>query len=223
MPLASSAAQNIKPPESHPEGNVEEMTKTLESVDRKQIQPTPLDTWEVQACTVLNEPDVTFLRALKMANRIQEPEKVIRNYRAALEVEEIAAASAFLYRLCRLLDEDPGVLVSEFGGAFLLETWVEEEKYLIAMILERIRCQQPAARGNESGQRSRWGDVARGRIDRKVRLSEVVHILEDLAMRYAEKADSEETVGNPRGMRQDLWKSKGIVEAADTLRKLFLA
>jgi signal recognition particle subunit SEC65 len=63
--------------------------------------------------------------------------------------------------------------------------------------------------------------VAHGKSGKKISLDEVIDILEDLALRYAEKADSENTLGNPRGMRQDLWKSKGIIEAADLLRKMF--
>ena len=122
------------------------MAAGLDAIDRTRTQPTALDTWEVQVCDVLNEPDMTFLRALKMANRVKEPEKVIRYYRAALEVGKDAAASAFLYRLCRLLDENPEVLVQEFGGAYLMEAWVEEEKYLVEMIRERIGCHKPGLR-----------------------------------------------------------------------------
>ncbi len=197
------------------------MAKNLEDIDRTRIQPTPSDALQVQVCGVLNEPDMTFLRALKMANRIEEPEKVIRYYRAALETREESAASAFLHRLCRLLDENPDVLVREFGGAFLLEAWVEEEKVLIEMIVERIRCQTPAVQWNKRIRKSPWIDRSHGRGARRVSLDEVIHILEDLAMHYAEKADSENTVGNPRGMRQDLWKSKGVFEATEILRKMF--
>jgi hypothetical protein len=197
------------------------MASALESIDRTRIEPTASDTWEVEECEVSNEPDMTFLRALKAANRVQDPEKVIRYYRAALAVREDAAASAFLYRLCRLLDENPDVLVGEFGGAYLLEAWVEEESYLVDMIKARICSNNTDVHWNERTLRGAWGDVALGKSDKNIRLDEVIDILEDLALRYAEKADSENTVGNPRGMRQDLWKSKGIVEAADLLRKMF--
>ena len=197
------------------------MASALESIDRTRIEPTASDTWEVEECEVSNEPDMTFLRALKAANRVQDPEKVVRYYRAALAVREDAAASAFLYRLCRLLDENPDVLVREFGGAYLLEAWVEEESYLVDMIKARIRVNNTDVRWNERTRRGAWGDGALGKSDKNIRLDEVIDILEDLALRYAEKADSENTVGNPRGMRQDLWKSKGIVEAADLLRKMF--
>ena len=197
------------------------MASALESIDRTRIEPTASDTWEVEECEVSNEPDMTFLRALKAANRVQDPEKVVRYYRAALAVREDAAASAFLYRLCRLLDENPDVLVREFGGAYLLEAWVEEESYLVDMIKARICCNNKDVHWNERTRRGAWGDVALGKSDKNIRLDEVIDILEDLALRYAEKADSENTVGNPRGMRQDLWKSKGIVEAADLLRKMF--
>jgi hypothetical protein len=197
------------------------MASALDSIDRTRIEPTASDTWEVEECEVSNEPDMTFLRALKAANRVQDPEKVVRYYRAALAVREDAAASAFLYRLCRLLDENPDVLVREFGGAYLLEAWVEEESYLVDMIKARIRVNNTDVRWNERTRRGAWGDGALGKSDKNIRLDEVIDILEDLALRYAEKADSENTVGNPRGMRQDLWKSKGIVEAADLLRKMF--
>jgi hypothetical protein len=197
------------------------MASALESIDRTRIEPTASDTWEVEECEVSNEPDMTFLRALKAANRVQDPEKVVRYFRAALAVREDAAASAFLYRLCRLLDENPDVLVREFGGAYLLEAWVEEESYLVDMIKARIRVNNTDVRWNERTRRGAWGDGALGKSDKNIRLDEVIDILEDLALRYAEKADSENTVGNPRGMRQDLWKSKGIVEAADLLRKMF--
>lgn len=197
------------------------MASALESIDRTRIEPTASDTWEVQVCEVSNEPDMTFLRALKAANRVEEAEKVVRYYRAALAVREDAAASAFLYRLCRLLDENPDVLVREFGGAYLLEAWVEEESYLVEMIKERIGRNNTDLHWNERTRRGPWDDVAHGKSGKKISLDEVVDILEDLALRYAERADSENTVGNPRGMRQDLWKSKGIVEAADLLRKMF--
>jgi hypothetical protein len=197
------------------------MTASLENIDRTRIQPTALDTSAVQVCDVMNEPDMTFLRALKAANRVQEPEKVIRYYRASLEVRNDAAAYAFLYRLCRLLDENPEVLVHEFGGAFLLEAWVEEERYLVDMIRERICRQNPGAHWKEGALRGAWTDLRRGKSGKKVSLDEVIDILEDFALRLAEKAGVENTVGNPRGMRQDLWKSKGIVEAADLLRKMF--
>jgi hypothetical protein len=197
------------------------MASALDSIDRTRIEPTASDTWKVEECEVSNEPDMTFLRALKAANRVQDPEKVIRYYRAALAVREDAAASAFLYRLCRLLDENPDVLVGEFGGAYLLEAWVEEESYLVDMIKARICSNNTDVHWNERTLRGAWGDVALGKSDKNIRLDEVIDILEDLALRYAEKADSENTVGNPRGMRQDLWKSKGIVEAADLLRKMF--
>ncbi|MGW8321135.1 MAG: hypothetical protein ACWGSD_06240 [Thermodesulfobacteriota bacterium] len=197
------------------------MASAFESIDRTRIEPTASDTLEVQVCEVSNEPDMTFLRALKAANRVEEPEKVVRYYRAALAVREDAAASAFLYRLCRLLDENPDVLVREFGGAYLLEAWVEEERYLVQMIKERICCKNPDAHWNGQTRRGAWTDVAHGKGGKKISLDEVIDILEDLALRYAEKADSESTLGNPRGMRQDLWKSKGIVEAADLLRKMF--
>ena len=197
------------------------MAPNLESIDRTRIEPTASDTWEVQGCVVSNEPDMTFLRALKAANRVQDPEKVVRYFRAALAVREDAAASAFLYRLCRLLDENPDVLVREFGGAYLLEAWVEEESYLVEMIKERICCKNPGVHWNERTKRGAWNEVAHGKSGKKISLDEVIDILEDLALRYAEKTDSENTVGNPRGMRQDLWKSKGIVEAADLLRKMF--
>ena len=197
------------------------MASALDSIDPTRIEPTGSDTWEVEECEVSNEPDMTFLRALKAANRVQDPEKAVRYYRAALAVREDAAASAFLYRLCRLLDENPDVLVREFGGAYLLEAWVEEESYLVDMIKARICCNNTDVHWNERTRRGAWGDVALGKSDKNIRLDEVIDILEDLALRYAEKADSENTVGNPRGMRQDLWKSKGIVEAADLLRKMF--
>lgn len=197
------------------------MGARLENIDRTRIQPTALDTWEVQVCDVMNEPDMTFLRALKVANQVEEPEKVIRYYRAALEVRKDAAASAFLYRLCRLLDENPEVLVHEFGGAFLMEAWVEEEKYLVEMIRERICCQNPGLHWKERIRRDEWTDAPGPNSGKKVSLDEVIDTLEDLALRLAEKAGAENTVGNPRGMRQDLWKSKGIVEAADLLRKMF--
>lgn len=197
------------------------MAKNLEDIDRTRIQPTPSDALQVQGCGVLNEPDMTFLRALKVANRIEDPEKVIRCYRAALETREESAASAFLYRLCRLLDENPDVLVREFGGAFLLEAWVEEEKVLVEMIMERIRCQNPGAPWNRRARKKSGIDGRLGKGAKKVSVDEIIGILEDLALHYAEKADSESTVGNPRGMRQDLWKSKGIFEAADILRKMF--
>lgn len=197
------------------------MASPLKSMDRTRIEPTASDTWEVQECQVSNEPDMTFLRALKAANRVEEPEKVVRYYRAALEAREDAAASAFLYRLCRLLDENPDVVVREFGGAYLLEAWVEEERYLIEMIKQRICCKNPDTHWNRQTRKGAWNDVAHGKNDKRISLDEVIDILEDLALRYAEKADSENTVGNPRGMRQDLWKSKGIVEAADLLRKMF--
>jgi len=197
------------------------MASALDSIDRTRIEPTASDTWEVEECEVSNEPDMTFLRALKAANRVEEPEKVVRYYRAALAVREDAAASAFLYRLCRLLDENPDVLVGEFGGAYLLEAWVEEESYLVDMIKARIRVNNTDVRWSEQTRRGAWGDGALGKSGKKISLDEVIDILEDLALRYAEKADSENTVGNPRGMRQDLWKSKGIVEAADLLRKMF--
>jgi len=197
------------------------MSSALESLDRTRIEPTVSDAWDVRMCEVSNEPDMTFLRALKSANRVEEPEKVVRYYRAALAVREEAAAAAFLYRLCRLLDENPDVLVREFGGAYLLEAWVEEESYLVDMIKERICRKNPDGHWNERIRRGAWKDVAHGKSGKKISLDEVIDILEDLALRYAEKADSENTVGNPRGMRQDLWKSKGIVEAADLLRKMF--
>jgi len=197
------------------------MASPLESMDRTRIEPTASDAWEVQECEVSNEPDMTFLRALKTANRVEEPEKVVRYYRAALEAREDAAASAFLYRLCRLLDENPDVVVREFGGAYLLEAWVEEERYLIEMIKERISCKNPDTYWNRRTRKGAWDDVAHGKSDKRIGLDEVIDTLEDLALRYAEKADFENTVGNPRGMRQDLWKSKGIVEAADLLRKMF--
>jgi len=197
------------------------MASALESIDRTRIEPTASDTSEVQVCEVSNEPDMTFLRALKAANRLEEPEKVVRYYRAALAVREDAAASAFLYRLCRLLDENPDVVVREFGGAYLLEAWVEEERYLVQMIKERICCKNPDAHWNGQTRRGAWTNVAHGKSGKKISLDEVIDILEDLALRYAEKADSENTLGNPRGMRPDLWKSKGIVEAADLLRKMF--
>jgi hypothetical protein len=197
------------------------MATAFESIDRTRIEPTASDTLEVRVCEVSNEPDMTFLRALKAANRVEEPEKVVRYYRAALAVREDAAASAFLYRLCRLLDENPDVLVREFGGAYLLEAWVEEERYLVQMIKERICCKNPDAHWNGQTRRDAWTDVAHGKSGKKISLDEVIDILEDLALRYAEKADSENTLGNPRGMRQDLWKSKGIIEAADLLRKMF--
>ena len=197
------------------------MASALKGLDRTRIEPTVSDAWAVQMCEVSNEPDMTFLRALRAANRVEEPEKVVRYYRAALEVREDAAASAFLYRLCRLLDENPEVVVHEFGGAFLLEAWVEEESYLVDMIKERICCKNPDGHWNEGTRRGAWNDVAHGESGKQISLNEVIDILEDLALRYAEKADSENTVGNPRGMRQDLWKSKGIVEATDLLRKMF--
>jgi len=197
------------------------MAPNLESIDRTRIEPTASDTWEVQGCEVSNEPDMTFLRALRTANRVEDPEKVVRYYRAALAVREDEAASAFLYRLCRLLDENPDVLVREFGGSYLLEAWVEEESYLVGMIKGRICCKNPDAHWNERTRRDAWNDVAHGKSGKKISLDEVIDILEDLALRYAEKVDSENTVGNPRGMRQDLWKSKGIIEAADLLRKMF--
>ncbi len=197
------------------------MAASLENIDRTRIQPTALDTREVQVCDVQDEPDMTFLRALKMANRVEEPEKVIRYYRAAIESRKDAAASAFLYRLCRLLNENPEVLVHEFGGAFLMEAWVEEEKYLVEMIRERICCQNPGLHRRECPQRNPWNDGPRGKTGEKVSLDEVIDILEDLALGHAEKAGTENTAGNHRGMRQELWKSKGIVEAADLLRKMF--
>ena len=46
------------------------MAARLENVDRTRTQPTALDAREVQVCNVPNEPDMTFLRALRMANRI---------------------------------------------------------------------------------------------------------------------------------------------------------
>jgi hypothetical protein len=190
-------------------------------MDRTRIEPTASDSWEVEVCEVPNEPDMTFLRALKAANRVEEPEKVVRYYRAALAARGDAAASAFLYRLCRLLDENPDVLVREFGGAHLLEAWVEEERYLVDMIKERISCKNPDTHWNGRTRNGAWDDVAQGKSDKRINLDEVIDILEDLALRYAEKADSVNSVGNPRGMRQDLWKSKGIVEAADLLRKMF--
>ncbi len=177
---------------------------------------------EVQVCDVDEEPDMTFLRALKMANRVEDPEKVIRYYRAALETRKDAAASAFLYRLCRLLDENPEVLVHEFGGAYLMETWVEEEKYLAEMIRERMCRQNPGLHGKAGAERNPWWNDRPGRqTGQKVDLDEVIDILEDLALSYAEVAGTENTAGHPRGMRQELWKSKGIVEAADLLRKIF--
>lgn len=197
------------------------MASALKSIDRTRIEPTASDKWEVEECEVSNEPDMTFLRALRAANRVEEPEKVVRYYRAALAVREDAAASAFLYRLCRLLDENPEVLAHEFGGAYLLKAWVEEESYLVQMIKERIGRDDTDVQWNERTRRGRWGDLAHGKSGKTISLDEVIDILEDLALRYAEKADSENTVGNPRGMRQDLWKSKGIVEAADLLRKMF--
>ena len=197
------------------------MASALENIDRTRIEPTPSDTWEVEECEVSNEPDMTFLRALKAANRVEEPEKVVRYYRAALEAREDAAASAFLYRLCRLLDENPDVVVREFGGAYLLEAWVEEESYLVDMIKERIGANNTDVRWSEQTRRGAWKDVEHRKSAQRINLDEVIDILEDLALRYAEKADSEISVGNPRGMRQDLWKSKGIVEAADLLRKMF--
>lgn len=197
------------------------MAKSLEDIDRTRIQPTPSDAQQVQVCGVLNEPDMTFLRALRVANRIEEPERVIRYYRAALETREESAASAFLHRLCRLLDENPDVLVREFGGAFLLEAWDEEEEVLLEMILERIRSQNPGVHWNKRTRKKPWIDRPLGNGAKKVSVDEVIRILEDLALHYAEKADSENTVGNPRGMRQDLWKSKGIFEAADILRKMY--
>ena len=197
------------------------MASALESIDRTRIEPTDSDTWEVEECEVSNEPDMTFLRALKAANRVEEPEKVVRYYRAALAAGEDAAASAFLYRLCRLLDESPEVVAHEFGGAYLLEAWVEEESYLVDMIKERICVNNTDVRWSEQTPKGAWKDVAHRKSGKKISLDEVIDILEDLALRYAEKADSENTVGNPRGMRQDLWKSKGIVEAADLLRKMF--
>lgn len=197
------------------------MAKGLETIDRRRTEPTASEARQVEACKVLNEPAMTFLRARKVAGRIQEPEQVIRHYRAALEAGEDATASAFLYRLCRLLDAEPDLLVREFGGAFLLEDWMEEEKYLVGMIMERTPCPHPANRWEERNQGSLWNDLRDGSAGRKVDLEEVIGILEDLALRYAEKAGSENSVGNPRGMRQDLWKSKGIVEAADLLRRMF--
>jgi len=197
------------------------MPSALENMDRTRTEPTASDAWEVKVCEVTNEPDMTFLRALKAANRVEEPEKVVRYYRAALAIHEDAAASAFLYRLCRLLDESPEVLVREFGGAYLLEAWVEEESYLIEMIKERICRNNRGVHWNEQIRRGAWSDVAYGKSGKKVSLDEVIDVLEDFALRCAEKADSENTVGNPRGMRQDLWKSKGIIEAADILRKMF--
>ena len=137
------------------------MASALESIDRTRIEPTASDTWEVEACEVSNEPDMTFLRALKAANRVEEPEKVVRYYRAALAVREDAAASAFLYRLCRLLDENPDVLAHEFGGAYLLKAWVEEESYLVEMIKERIGCDDPDVQWNERTRRGRWASGAR--------------------------------------------------------------
>ncbi len=197
------------------------MASTLDSIDRTRIDPTASDSREVRECEVSNEPDMTFLRALKAANRVEEPEKVIRYFRGALEIGEDAAASAFLYRLCRLLDENPDVLVSEFGGSYLLEAWVEEESYLVDMIKERISVNNTYVHWSEQTRRGAWKDVAHRKSGKTINLDEVIDILEDLALRYAEKAESENTVGNPRGMRQDLWKSKGIVEAADLLRKMF--
>jgi hypothetical protein len=196
------------------------MAKSLDDIDRTRIQPTRADACQVQACRVLDEPDMTFLRARRMANRIEEPEQVIRYYRAALAGGEDASASAFLYRLCRLLNESPDVLVREFGGAFLLEGWVEEEKYMVGMITERTPCGNPFQGGRETGRKSRWDSLRRGRVDKKVSLEEVIGILEDLALHYAEKAYAENPAGNPRGMRQHLWKSKGIVEAAERLRRM---
>lgn len=197
------------------------MTSPLERIDRARIEPTPSDALEVQVCEVWNDPDRTFLRALRTANRVEEPEKVVRYYRAALAVEEDTAAAAFLYRLCRLLDENPEVLVHEFGGAYLLEAWVEEESYLLEMIKERTCPNNTGVHWNERTRRGSWGSVARRTSGGKVPLGQVIDILEDLALRYAEKADAENTAGNPRGMRQDLWKSRGIVEAAEFLRKTF--
>lgn len=196
------------------------MAKSLENIDRSRIQPSPSDACQVHACSVLDEPDMTFLRARRVANRIEEPEQVIRYYRAALASREDASASAFLYRLCRLLDESPDVLVREFGGAFLLEGWVEEEKHLVEMITERAPCGNPLQDWHETGGKSRWDSLRHGKGDKKVSLDEVIGILEDLALHYAEKAYAENPAGNPRGMRQDLWKSKGIVEAAQRLRRM---
>jgi hypothetical protein len=203
------------------EGEISPMASSLECIDRTRIEPTPSDTLEVQVCEVSNEPDLTFLRALRTANRVENPEKVVRYYRAALAVEEDAAASAFLYRLCGLLDENPEVLVHEFGGAYLLEAWVEEESYLLEMLKERICPHEADTPWNERTGRGAWNEGAQGTSREKVSLDEIIDILEDLALRYAEKADLENTVGNPRGMRQDLWKSRGIVEAAELLRKIF--
>jgi hypothetical protein len=197
------------------------MAASLDDIDRTRTHPTALDTWEVQVCDVLNEPDMTFLRALKMANRVEEPEKVIRYYRAAIEVRKDAAASAFLYRLCRLLDENPEVQVHEFGGAYLMDAWVEEEKYLVEMIRDRIGGQNPGLHSKEGARRDAWTRARRERSSKSVNLDQVMDVLEDLALRYAEKAGGESSNGNPRGMRQELWKSKGIVEAADLLRKMF--
>lgn len=199
------------------------MAANLQNIDRSRLEPTASDAWKVEMCETLNDPHMTFLRARKMANRIEEPETLIRYYRAALEIQEEAAASAFLYGLCGLLNETPEVLVREFGGDFLLEDWVPEEKYLVEMIKERIRNRNMGGHWDREFQGSSWGaDRLLGTNSAKrVSIGEIIDILEDLALRFAEKAESDKMIGNPRGMRQELWKSKGVIEAADLLRKAF--
>lgn len=199
------------------------MVANLRNIDRSRLEPTASDTWKVEMCETLNDPHMTFLRARKMANRIEKPETLIRYYRAALEIQEEAAASAFLYRLCGLFDETPDVLVREFGGDFLLEDWVPEEKYLVEMIKERIRSRNLGGHWDKESQGNSWGtDPLVGTSSgKRVSVGEIISILEDLALRFAEKAESDKMIGNPRGMRQELWKSKGVIEAAELLRKAF--
>jgi hypothetical protein len=199
------------------------MASSLCNIDRSRLEPTASDTRKVEKCETLNDPHMTFLRARKMANRIEDPETLIRYYRAALEIQGVAAASALLYRLCGLFDETPDVLVREFGGDFLLEDWVPEESYLVEMIKQRIRNHNLGGHWDKKVQGRSWGAVPL--VDtssaKRVSIGEIIGILEDLALRFAEKAESDKMIGNPRGMRQELWKCKGVIEAADLLRKAF--
>ena len=199
------------------------MVADLRNINRARLKPTASDTWKVEMCETLDDPHMTFLRARKMANRIQEPERLIRYYRAALEIHEEAAASAFLYRLCGLFDETPDVLVREFGGDFLLRDWVPEERYLVKMIKERIRNRNLGGHWDRKARGRSWGagPLVGTSSAKRVSIVEIIGILEDLALRFVEKAASDKIIGNPRGMRQELWKCKGVIEAADLLRKTF--
>jgi hypothetical protein len=199
------------------------MAPSLWNIDRSQLEPSASDTRKVEKCETLNDPHMTFLRARKMANRIEAPETLIRYYRAALQIQEEAAAAAFLYRLCGLFDETPDVLVREFGGEFLLEDWIPEESYLVEMIKARIRNRNLCVHWDKKAQGRSWGADALADTSsaNRVCLGEIIGILEDLALRFAEKAELDKRLGNPRGMRQELWKCKGVIEAADLLRKAF--